>query len=156
MGESYGEDILREVIEGKKEHKPQKRVARYNDKRINLAIDLQSKFNQKKGVGYERWAKTFNLKQYAKTINYLTENNLLDYEELKAKADNITEEFSSISDSIKSAEKRMAEIALLQKNIAQFAKTKAIYDDYKKYSQRWLYFRGDWGLFLQQATDSVY
>ena len=131
LGESYAEDILREVIEGKKEHKPQKRVARYNDKRINLALDLQNKINQK-GAGYERWAKTFNLKQYAKTINYLTENNLLNYEELKIKAEGITEEFSTISDSIKSAEKRMTEISILQKNIAQFAKTKAVYEDYKK------------------------
>lgn len=131
LGESYAEDILREVIEDKKEHKPQKRVARYNDKRINLALDLQNKINQK-GAGYERWAKTFNLKQYAKTINYLTENNLLNYEELKIKAEGITEEFSNISDSIKSAEKRMTEISILQKNIAQFAKTKAVYEDYKK------------------------
>lgn len=131
LGESYQEDILREVIEGKKTHKPQKRVARYNDKKINLAIDLQNQLNQK-GAGYERWAKTFNLKQYAKTINYLTENNLLDYEELKVKAEGITDEFSAISDSIKSAEKRMTEISILQKNIAEFAKTKAIYEDYKK------------------------
>ena len=131
LGESYGKDILRDVIEGTKEHKPQKLVARYNDNRINLAIDLQNKINQK-GAGYERWAKTFNLKQYAKTINYLTENNLLNYEELKIKAEGITEEFSTISDSIKSAEKRMTEISILQKNIAQFAKTKAVYEDYKK------------------------
>ncbi len=132
LGEAYGEDSLREVIEGKKEHKPQKRVRQYNDKRINLVIDLQSQINQKKGAGYERWAKTFNLKQMAKTMNYLTENNLLNYEDLKAKADGITSEFSVLSDSIKSAEKHMAENALLQKNIVNFAKTKAIYADYKK------------------------
>ena len=83
-------------------------------------------------MGYERWAKTFNLKQLAKTMNYLTENNLLNYEDLKAKADGITSEFSSLTDSIKVAEKRIAENALLQKNIVNFAKTKAVYEDYKK------------------------
>ena len=62
----------------------------------------------------------------------MTENNLLKYEELKIKTEGITEEFSAISDSIKSAEKRMTEISILQKNIAQFAKTKAVYEDYKK------------------------
>lgn len=132
LGKSYQEDILKEVIKGKKEHKSHKKIVRYNDKRINLVIDLQSKFNQKKGKGYEHWAKTFNLKQLAKTMNYLTENNLLSYEDLRGKADDITSEFSFISDGIKSTEKRMAEVALLQKNIANFAKTKAIYDDYKK------------------------
>jgi len=132
LGNDYQEDILREVIEGKKEHKPQKRVAKYNDRKVNLVIDLQSKINQKKGAGYERWAKTFNLKQFAKTMNYLTENNLLNDEDLKAKADSVTSEFSTLSGSIKSAEKRMTEIAVLRKNIVNFAKTKSIYEDYKK------------------------
>lgn len=132
LGEAYQEDSLREVIEGKKEHKPQKRIRQYNDKRINLIIVLQSKINERKGAGYERWAKTFNLKQFAKTMNYLTENNLLNYEDLKAKADGITSEFSTLSDSIKIAGKRMAENTLLQKNIINFAKTKDVYEDYKK------------------------
>lgn len=132
LGDSYAEDSLREVILGKKEHKPQKKIRQYNDKRINLVIDLQCKINQKKGMGYERFAKTFNLKQLAKTMNYLTENNLLNYEDLKAKAEGITSEFSSLTDSIKVAEKRIAENALLQKNIVNFAKTKAVYEDYKK------------------------
>ncbi|AMJ41448.1 relaxase/mobilization nuclease domain-containing protein [Anaerotignum propionicum] len=132
LGKSYQENNLREVIEGKKEHKPQKRVRKYNDKKVNLVIDLQSKISQKKGAGYERWAKTFNLKQLAKTMNYLTENNLLNYEDLRAKAEVIINEFSRVSDSLKSAEKQMAEISILQKNIIDFAKTKAVYEDYKK------------------------
>ncbi|MDD3322199.1 MAG: relaxase/mobilization nuclease domain-containing protein [Paludibacter sp.] len=132
LGKSYQENNLSEVIEGKKEHKPQKRVREYNDKKVNFVIELQSKISQKKGAGYERWAKTFNLKQLAKTMNYLTENNLLNYEDLRAKAEGIINEFSLLSDSLKSAEKQMAEISILQKNIIDFAKTKAVYEDYNK------------------------
>ncbi|MGL4790824.1 MAG: relaxase/mobilization nuclease domain-containing protein [Anaerotignaceae bacterium] len=132
LGEGYEEENLRCVIEGKKEHKPQKRISQYNNKRINLVIDLQSKINEKKGVGYERFVKTFNLKQFAKTINYLTENNLLNYEDLKAKSDSVINTTSSLSKIIKSAEKSMTENALLQKNIVNFAKTKDVYEDYRK------------------------
>ncbi len=38
-------------------------------------------------MGYERWAKVFNLKQMAQTYNYLAEHNLLDYADLEAKAE---------------------------------------------------------------------
>lgn len=97
-----------------------------------MLIDIQAKLTAGKGSGYERWAKTFNIKQMAKTINYLTENNLLNYEDLKAKSDGITAELSSLSKGIKDAEKRMVEIALLQKHIIEFSKTKQTYDNYKK------------------------
>ena len=39
-----------------------------------------------KRQGYVRWAKVFNLKQMAQTVNFLTEHQLLDYGELAEKA----------------------------------------------------------------------
>ena len=42
-----------------------------------------------KGKGYERWAKVFNLKEAAKTLNFLVDNGVTDYEELAARAENI-------------------------------------------------------------------
>ena len=39
-----------------------------------------------KRQGYARWAKVFNLKQMAQTVNFLTEHHLLDYTELEEKA----------------------------------------------------------------------
>ncbi len=97
-----------------------------------MLIDIQQKLNDGKSAGYARWAKTFNIKQMAKTINYLTEKNLLNYDDLKAVSDNITTEFAEISKNIKDAEQRMTEIAILQKYIVQFAKTKQTYNEYKK------------------------
>ena len=47
--------------------------------KVNLLVDIQAKLQAGKGAGYVRWAKVFNLKQMAQTMNYLSENNLLEY-----------------------------------------------------------------------------
>ena len=56
-----------------------------------------------------RWAKVFNLKQMAQTVNFLTEHQLLDYAELAEKAAAATAHHNELSAQIKAAEKRMAE-----------------------------------------------
>ncbi|EKC51835.1 Relaxase/mobilization nuclease domain protein [human gut metagenome] len=54
--------------------------------KVNLLVDIQAKLQAGKGAGYTRWAKVFNLKQMAQTMNYLSENNLLEYAVLEEKA----------------------------------------------------------------------
>ena len=53
--------------------------------KVNLLVDIQAKLQAGKGAGYARWAKVFNLKQMAQTMNYLSENNLLEYAILEEK-----------------------------------------------------------------------
>ena len=132
LGDEYQEEQIRDILGGKKEHTPTKKKAQSKPEKVNLLIDLQAQVNANKGKGYEKWAKTFNFKQLAQTMNYLTENNLLNYDDLKAKAGTASSAFSTLSKEIKDAEKRMTEVSMLQKNIIQFAKTKSVYDDYKK------------------------
>ena len=84
-----------------------------------------------KGAGYARWAKVFNLKQMAQTVNFLTEHHLLDYTELEEKAV-ATARYHALSDQIKAAEKRMAEIAVLRTHIVNYAKTRDTYVAYRK------------------------
>ncbi|MDE5804134.1 MAG: hypothetical protein K2I22_14620 [Lachnospiraceae bacterium] len=48
-------------------------------RRVNLLLDIRTKLQAGKGKGYEQWAKVFNLKEVAKTINFLTENGVKDY-----------------------------------------------------------------------------
>ena len=68
----------------------------------------------------------------AQTINFLTENNLLAYEDLDNKAKTITDNFNQLSTEIKAAEKRMAEIAILKAHIINYAKTRDVYTAYRK------------------------
>lgn len=57
------------------------------DRKVNLLVDIQAKLQAGKGKGYERWARVFNLKEASKTVNFLTENNVADYEELEARTE---------------------------------------------------------------------
>lgn len=132
LGEGYSESEIREVIAGKKLHMPHKMAAARSDKQINLLVDIQAKLQAGKGPGYERWAKTFNLKQMAHTLNYLTENNLLSYDALSERAAETSARYHALSAQIKAAEKRMAEIAVLRMHIINYSKTRDVYVAYRK------------------------
>lgn len=132
LGEGYSESELREIIAGKKLHMPSKAAASKSNKQVNLLVDIQTKLQAGKGPGYECWAKTFNLKHMAHTLNYLSENNLLSYEALSEKAAEASARFHDLSAQIKTAEKRMAEIAALRKHIINYSKTRDVYVAYRK------------------------
>ena len=86
----------------------------------------------RKHGAYARWAKVFNLKQMAQTMNFLTEHNLLEYAVLEEKAAAATAHHNELSAQIKAAEKRMAEIAVLRTHIINYAKTREIYVAYRQ------------------------
>lgn len=114
LGDGYSEDEIRAVIVGGRARTPSKtkRPAR-QAQGVNLLVDIQAKLQTGKGPGYERWAKVFNLKQMAQTMNFLTENNLLEYAELEEKAVAASARFNELSAQIKAAETRMTEIGIL-------------------------------------------
>ena len=91
-------------------------------------------------MGYERWAKVYNLKQMAKTVNYLTDNDLMDYDMLAEKSDAARAKFDSFSEQVKEKENRLSEIAALRKHIIQYIKTRDVYVGYRKngYSRKYL------------------
>ena len=103
-------------------------------------MDIQAKLQAGKGAGYARWAKVFNLKQMAQTMNYLTEHGLLEYAVLEEKAAMATARHNELSAQIKAAETRMAEIAVLRTHIINYVKTREVYAAYRKagYSKKFL------------------
>lgn len=54
------------------------------------------------------------------------------YEELTALTDKLSSRFSELSGNIKAAEKRMIEIGALKKHINNYAKTRKVYEDYRR------------------------
>ena len=133
LGEGYGLGDLLAVLSGQKEHTPRKKATLQADPpKVNLLVDIQAKLQAGKGAGYARWAKVFNLKQMAQTLNYLSEHELLDYADLEAKTAEATARYHALSDQIKAAEKRMAEIAVLRTHIVNYAKTRDTYVAYRK------------------------
>ncbi|RXI40158.1 relaxase [Clostridium tetani] len=138
LGEGYSEEEIKAVISGKKSFVSKKKANENSFTHVNLLVDIQAKLQAGKGAGYERWAKIFNLKQMAQSINFLTENNLLAYEDLEKKAQTATDNFNQLSAQIKTAEKRMTEIGNLKVHIFNYSKTRDIYTAYRRagYSKR--------------------
>ena len=132
LGEGYGLEDLRAVLSGKKAHTPRKKVVAQAEPKVNLLVDIQAKLQAGKGAGYARWAKVFNLKQMAQTVNFLAEHQLLDYGNLAEKVAAATAHHNELSAQIKAAEKRMAEIAVLRTHIINYAKTRETYVAYRK------------------------
>jgi prefoldin subunit 5 len=133
LGEGYSEDELRSAILGKTVHAPKSKSSyRRTPAKVNLLVDIQTKLQAGKGPGYERWAKVFNLKQMARTINFLTENNITDYETLVEKTKTATDRYHELSQRIKDLEKQMSEITELKKHIINYSRTKDIYTAYRE------------------------
>lgn len=136
LDEGYSEDEIKAIIDGKALQREVKKTSAKQPKRqeksVNLLVNIQAKLQQGKGKGYEQWAKIFNLKQMAQTVNFLQEHKLLAYSDLEEKAKKCTATFDELNTQIKTAEKRMAEIQVLKKHIFNYAKTRDIYSDYRK------------------------
>lgn len=107
---------------------------------FSLQIDIQSKIQEGKGAGYERWAKVFNLKQAAEALLYLQENGIDSYDDLEALSTSATEQFNALSQEIKDCEAQLKEIGNLKISIINYAKTRDVYAAYRQsgYSKKFL------------------
>jgi hypothetical protein len=156
LGEGYSEQEIREVIAGKRSL-PSSRQVQTAPQRISLLVDIQAKLQAGKGPGYERWAKIFNLKQMAQTLNYLSENDLLEYGQLEDRTAKAASRFNELSERIKAAESRMAEIGKLKKQIYNYSKTRSVYIAYRKagYSKKF-YAAHEGDLLLHKAAKQAF
>ena len=138
LGKGYTMDDLLSVLSGKSTHTPL--PVRKKPEKVNLLVDIQAKLQAGKGAGYERWAKIFNLKQMAQTMNYLTEHNLLDYALLEEKATAASNLHKELVEKIKATDKRIAEVSSLRTHIINYFRTRDIYTAYRKtgYSKMFL------------------
>ena len=129
LGADYTEEALKERIEGRRTRAAKAPRA---DRSVSLLIDIQNSIKAAQSRGYEQWAKIHNLKQAAKTMNFLTEHKIEQYADLTAKIAEIQSESEQTADALKSAEKRLADMAVLIKNVSTYQKTKPVYDAYRK------------------------
>ena len=140
LGEEYSLEALTAVLSGQKTHTPRKRRAAAVPQKVNLLVDIQAKLQAGKGDGYAQWAKVFNLKQMAKTLNYLTEHGLLEYAALEKQTEAATAQYRQLSDELKAIEKRMADLSAMRTQILHYIKTRDTYVAYRKagYSKKFL------------------
>lgn len=130
LGKGYTEEDIVKRILGDESLVPKSKSFA---ERINYSlIDIQKKLQEGKGGGYQRWAKVFNVKQTAKTILFLQERGIYDYESLKQITDSAADRMTELGASIKAKEKRLGEIRVLKTHIINYAKTRDVYVEYRK------------------------
>ena len=134
LGDNYTREALRSRLEHRRGRSAEaKKAIRHDDGgKVNLLIDIQAKLDAGKGAGYERWAKLFNLKEAAKTLNFLIDNDLTDYDDLAARAEQAGEKFGASSRRIKQLEARLSEVKQLKTHIINYSKTREVYAAYQK------------------------
>lgn len=140
LEDGYTEADLWAHFLGQREHKPPaKQRSRTNARPFNLVIDIQSKL-QSKGVGYQRWASVYNLKQMSKTLLFLRDHKIESMEQLDQMVMQQVEKRDVLLTSIQQSEKRLAEIGTLKKHIINYSKTRSTYEEYRKagYSKKFL------------------
>ena len=135
LGVDYTEEAITARIAGRScsSHQPKQR-----DDHIRLLIDIQSK----QGAGLQHWAKLNNLKQAAKTMNFITEHGLDSYEALESKLASLTERRDAAHASIKEIEHRMSDLNLTMKHAATYRQLKPVYDRYRKSRDKEKFLRG--------------
>lgn len=125
LGIQYSEDSLTKRITG-----ISGRRIPFDTRQVNLIIDIQNCIKAQESKGYEHWAKVFNVKQAANTLNYLTENKISTYEDLHTKIEDVLSQKETVVQSIKDVEQQIATIGVILKNLRVYQETKAIYDRY--------------------------
>ena len=115
LGADYTEEAVRERIAGRRT-----KVAKAprEQRGVSLLIDIENSIKAAQSKGYEQWAKIHNLKQAAKTMNFLTEHKIEQYADLVSRIEEMAAESGQAADALKNAEKRLAEMAVLIKNVS--------------------------------------
>lgn len=129
IGENYTEERIKERIAGRTPRRSQRQTMQ---KGISLIGDIQERIRLIDSKGYEHKAKLTILKEAARTLNYLTENNLLQYADLEKKVEDVHSSYDRTGKELKDVEARLREVQPLIKNISNYQHLKPVYDAFQK------------------------
>ena len=129
IGENYTEERIKERIAGRTPRRSQRQTT---PKGISLIGDIQERIRLIDSKGYEHKAKLTILKEAARTLNYLTENNLLQYADLEKKVEDIHSSYDRTGKELKGVEARLREVQPLIKSISNYQRLKPVYDAFQK------------------------
>ena len=129
IGENYTEERIKERIAGRTPRRNRRQTA---PKGISLIGDIQERIRLIDSKGYEYKAKLTILKEAARTLNYLTENNLLQYADLEKKVEDVHSSYDRTGKELKGVEARLREVQPLIKNISNYQRLKPVYDAFQK------------------------
>ena len=129
IGENYTEERIKERIAGRTPRRSQRQTT---PKGISLIRDIQERIRLIDSRGYEYKAKLTILKEAARTLNYLTENSLLQYADLEKKVEDVHSSYDRTGKELKGVEARLREVQPLIKNISNYQRLKPVYDAFQR------------------------
>ena len=100
LGSYYTEENVRVRLE---KNRYKTKAPKHLSREARLYINISTYVTTGNREGFERWAKLNNLKEAARTFNYLSENNLLNYEDFQ-------QHICDVENSVKASEQRIEEI----------------------------------------------
>ena len=139
LGADYTEEAVAARIAGGP--RPSRQPQQRNGK-VSLLIDIQNNIKAQQSAGYQRWATIENLKRAAATMNFLTEHGIGSYEELVERCDAVVAASIRTRENLRDTEQRIADLALLGKQIDTYRKLKPVYDRYKASKDKEKFLRG--------------
>ena len=139
LGADYTEEAIASRIAGgpRPSRQPRQRSGK-----VSLLIDIQNNIKTQQNAGYQRWATIENLKRAAATMNFLTEHGISTYGELVERCDAVAATSIRTRESLRDTEQRIADLALLGKQIDTYRKLKPVYDRYKASKDKEKFLRG--------------
>ena len=138
LGEDFTEDNLIKVIAGEKESPerneklPDKKEVKPEKRKFDLVVDIQEKMAQGKNGGYVRWAKKYNVKQFAESILFLQQHDIHDKQTLDALVAESSAQYHALMKTIKDAEEKMETNKAIKTHIINYSKTRETYIAYRK------------------------
>ena len=128
LGRYYTEENVRTRLE---KNRYKTKAPKHLSREARLYINISTYVTTGNREGFERWAKLNNLKEAARTFNYLSENNLLNYE-------NFQQHISDVENSVKAVDQRIEEIntelgtqKLIQKHCDSYRLCRKVIEDCK-------------------------
>lgn len=130
LGDDYTEDNIKKRINGEY-------VRNTSDDKTDIAhnviIDIENNIKAQQSVGYRKWANKYNLKLVSATINYLSENDLLESGKLDEKISDMEKRYADKKNRIREIEKKLKVLEELMNDVNVYRKTKSVVDGAPKH-----------------------
>ncbi len=123
LGDKFDKAAVLATLQANAERKP-----KVQSKPTNLAklIDIQAKLTEGKGIGYECWAKKFNLKAMSQTLILLQKKDLLNEDDLNQRIAELETKYHDSLAVVKDLEGRMKANKELRYHVAAYANAKSV------------------------------
>ena len=123
LGDKFDKAAVLATLQANAERKPK---VQFKHDTIGKLIDIQSRMTEGKGIGYEHWAKKFNLKAMAQTLILLQEKDLLNEDALNQRIAELETKYHDSLAVVKDLEGRMKTNKELRYHVAAYTSTKSI------------------------------